>query len=356
MKKNVTISFIIGIILSAAAFVIAFKNVPAMDLLDYFSSINYFWAVPSILIGFAGFFFRALRWQIILASVRRIGFWRLFHPMMIGFMMNCVLPGRVGEVARPVILKKSDHLPFSTGLATVATERVFDIILLMTIFVTVTASVHIDPDFHMAFGEYQLNKENLTVVAQGMIIACLLLISVIVMFSVGAVRRAINQTILWLPTMFVFIGRNSQIKLQEKLFKPLVKMVDNIAEGFSMVKYPKKIAACFGLSLIVWSSQALSLYIMTLGCPGIALSFLETAAVLVIITFFIALPSVPGFWGLWEAGGIFALALFGVSAKEAAGFTLATHAILMFPVIIIGLLSAMIIGVNISKLSYGKTE
>jgi uncharacterized membrane protein YbhN (UPF0104 family) len=67
---------------------------------------------------------------------------------------------------------------------------------------------------------------------------------------------------------------------------------------------------------------------------------------MIIICFFIALPSVPGFWGIWEAGGVFALSLFNVSAKEAAGFTLASHAIQIFPVIIIGVMSAMLTGVN----------
>ena len=28
---------------------------------------------------------------------------------------------------------------------------------------------------------------------------------------------------------------------------------------------------------------------------------------MIIICFFIALPSVPGYWGIWEAGGVFAL-------------------------------------------------
>ena len=92
---------------------------------------------------------------------------------------------------------------------------------------------------------------------------------------------------------------------------------------------------------------------MALGSPGIELSFFEMTAVLVIICFFIALPSVPGFWGIWEAGGVFALALFGVSSKDAAGFTLANHAIQIFPVIVIGLISAMKTGVNLLQISYG---
>jgi hypothetical protein len=93
---------------------------------------------------------------------------------------------------------------------------------------------------------------------------------------------------------------------------------------------------------------------MALGCPGIGLSFIELSAVMVIVCFFIALPSVPGFWGVWEAGGVFALALFGVSSRDAAGFTLANHAIQVFPVIFIGLISAVVTGINIWQVSYKK--
>jgi uncharacterized membrane protein YbhN (UPF0104 family) len=73
---------------------------------------------------------------------------------------------------------------------------------------------------------------------------------------------------------------------------------------------------------------------------------------MVIICFFIALPSVPGYWGVWEAGGVFALALFGVNQRDAAGFTLVNHAVQLFPVILIGLISALVTSVNILHLSY----
>jgi hypothetical protein len=77
---------------------------------------------------------------------------------------------------------------------------------------------------------------------------------------------------------------------------------------------------------------------------------------MIIICFFIALPSVPGYWGLWEASGVFALIIFDVSSKDALGFTLANHAIQMFPVIIAGFISAAITSVNIWQVSYKKNE
>jgi hypothetical protein len=77
---------------------------------------------------------------------------------------------------------------------------------------------------------------------------------------------------------------------------------------------------------------------------------------MVIICIFISLPSVPGWWGLWEAGGVFALSLFGISAKDALGFTLANHAIQVIPVILIGFISAMILSVNIRRMSFDGKE
>ncbi|PQP34541.1 hypothetical protein C6A37_07260, partial [Desulfobacteraceae bacterium SEEP-SAG9] len=127
MKKNIIISLALGAILSTLTLYFAFRNVPFLDLVSYLTSINYFWVIPAILFSLFTFVLRVIRWQIILASVRKIDFWRAFHPLMIGFMINCILPGRVGEVARPLILKKNDNVSFSTGLATVAAERVFDV-------------------------------------------------------------------------------------------------------------------------------------------------------------------------------------------------------------------------------------
>ena len=60
----------------------------------------------------------------------------------------------------------------------------------------------------------------------------------------------------------------------------------------------------------------------------------------------------PGFWGLWEAAGVFALSIFGVAEKDALGFTLVNHAAQVFPVIVIGFVSALITSVNILKLTF----
>ena len=134
MKKKIYISFSLGIVLSIAALYFAFKNVPFNELRSYMGTIDSFWVTVSVLIVVLCFIFRTMRWQIIVGATRKIGFWQAFNPLMIGFMINCILPGRVGEVARPVILQKNEQVPFSTGLATVAAERTFDFLFLIIFF------------------------------------------------------------------------------------------------------------------------------------------------------------------------------------------------------------------------------
>ena len=354
MKKNIKISLISGIPISAAALYLAFRKVPLADLLSYLVSINYFWILPSILVVLISFVLRAFRWQIILGSAREVSFWRAFHPMMIGFMLNCVLPGRVGEMARPVILHKNNDVPFPMGLATVAAERVFDVSLLIILLLAVLTIVKIDPDFNIAFGEYNLNKKTLATIGGNMLKLSIILIAGIIMISFNITRKIINGAIMRIPSLLFFAGSSYKEKIQKKVCAPLVHFAENFASGFALVKYPKKVCICIGLSIIIWSLSAFSYYIMALGCPGIDLTYFELSAVMIIICFFIALPSVPGFWGIWEAGGVFALSLFGVSSKDAAGFTLANHAIQMLPVIGIGFVSAMITGVNIWRGSYNE--
>ncbi len=356
MKKKIILSLLFGIIVSVAALYFAFRNVPFGDLLAYLSSINYWWIFPSAVTAILSFTLRTYRWQIILRSTRSLSFWPAFHPLMIGFMLNCILPGRVGEVARPVILHKNENIPFSVGLATVAVERVFDLILLIALLACVLTFVPIDPNLNMTFGGHHLNRDTLMAISSGIVQFSLVLIAGIILVSIRKTRQLICQLILKLPTLLFFLSPATINTIQQKLGMPIVRQIDNFASGFALIKHPKLIGLCVLISTAIWVLAALSYYIMALGCPGINLSFLEIFAMMIIICFFIALPSAPGFWGLWEAGGIFALAIFGVTEEIAAGYTLANHAIQLFPVIIVGMASAMITSVNIWHVSYGEAE
>lgn len=345
------ISLAIGIFVSVIGLYLAFRNVPFDELIAYLQSIRYVWGIPSMGIVVLCFVLRSWRWQIILKSSVNVDFFQAFHPLNIGFMLNCIFPGRVGEIARPIILHRKVGVPFSTGLATVAVERVFDLVFLFGFFLFTLATVKIDPNLSIPFGEYHLNKETLTMIGRGMAVMGAVLMVGIVFVSFELTRHIVNAMIMKSPALFFFIDSNQKIRLREKICVPLVGFVENFAKGFSLLKNMTTSSFCVVLSGAIWGLQALSYYVLSLGCPGIELTVIEMTAVMVFICFFIALPSVPGFWGLWEAGGVFALTLFGVSANHAAGYALTSHAIQMFPVIIIGTVSVFMYGVNIRRIS-----
>jgi len=350
MEKKTVISFLVSVCLSAAALYLAFRNVPFTELALYFKSVNYIWIFPTAALTVISLILRAVRWQEIVGASYPINFRQAFHPLAIGFMLNFILPGRVGEVARPIILQKQDQVPFSAGLATVAAERMFDLLFLIALFAYVLATVKIDPKLDMAFGNYHLNKETLESIANGMVKLLVLMIICIVIFIIPKTRLMMIRILTGIPDLF---SEASVFKPKaRKLCSFSVGIVENIASGFILVKQPKKLCICLVYTTLVWGVQIVSYYLMSLGCPGIGLSVMQIGVVMVMICFFVALPSVPGFWGVWEAGGVFALSLFGVAAKDAAGYTLVNHAVQIFPVILIGLWSAMASRVNVWQVSY----
>ena len=106
MNKKLIVLSSIGVFVSVAAFYFAFRSVPMADLFRYMRTIEPVWIFPSVALCIIAFYCRVQRWRLILGEKYHLPFWEAYHPMMIGFMANCILPGRVGEIARPAILKK----------------------------------------------------------------------------------------------------------------------------------------------------------------------------------------------------------------------------------------------------------
>ncbi len=354
MNRNTAISLFIGTAISVAALYFAFRNIPLDDLVIYLSSINYFWIIPAVAVSLSTFLIRALRWQSILEPVRKISFIQSFHPLMTGFMLNCILPGRIGEAARPAILMKNENVPFSTGVATVAVDRIFDILFLFILFTAIMADIKIDPELTVDFGGYRLNNANLITAGKNLAVTGAILVAGSFLLFFGKTRKFIGFIIMKLPVVFFFANSPFKKKIEDKISLPALHVLENFSNGFLLIRHPRTILKASCYTLAIWILTAFSYYLFALGCPGINLSFMELTAVMIIVCFFIALPSAPGYWGLWEAGGIFAMSLFGVSAKEAAGFTLTNHVIQMVPVIITGLVSAIITGVSIG--SFNKSD
>jgi len=349
LNKKTIFSLIAGIVFSGAALYLTFVNIPLRELIDYLKVINYWWVIPSLLVAFLSYVLRVWRWQLILLPVKKTGFWSAFHPVMIGFMMSSVFPGRVGEIARPAVFYKKENVEFSKVLATAGIDRIFDAAALLSFFIYILAAVPIDPSLDITFATYHLTPALLDGLWKATLKFSLALVGVTFLISFSSTRRVFNRIILKTPDVLFFAQQPLREKLRTGLCTKITCLLDNFAVGFDILKSPLNLVLCLLLSFALWAMLGLALYLLTFGFPGVQISFLQAFAVELIICFFIMLPSVPGYWGLWEAGGVFGLMIFGIPATEAAGLTLAYHFFHMVPVIIVGIVSAMIIGVKLVK-------
>ncbi|MFP4159949.1 MAG: lysylphosphatidylglycerol synthase transmembrane domain-containing protein [Desulfobacterales bacterium] len=351
VTRKMFLSVAAGVLLSAAGFYFAFRSVPFDLLVESLADVNYLWVIPGAAIGLASFAVRALRWRVILGSTLKLPFGSAFHSLMIGFMINSVLPGRVGELARPAIIKKQDNVPFSLGLTTIAAERLLDAVALMVLFAGVLATVHIDPAMEIEFRGRHLDAKTLDSLSLALTQVSIILAAAAGAVSIPAVQRFLKAIIMKAPLLLFSKGSSPEKKVREKISLPMTRVLDHVVSGLSMLRQPVNIFLCLVYSFAIWLMQALSLYVLTFGFPGLYLGFGEMTTVFIIICFFIMLPSVPGYWGLWEAGGVFAMALFGVGAELAAGFSIISHIMLIVPVIAVGIFSAAVTGVNIFRIT-----
>lgn len=350
------ISLAIGALLSASALYLALRHVPVAELWTYLISIDYLWALPSLGLVLASLAVRAIRWRYILAPTYSVSITDAFHPLMIGFMINCILPGRLGEIARPVALKQTRGIAFGTGLATVAAERFFDLLWAVLLFVFMLNVIQIDPELTIGFGEYHLNRSLLESLFKKTMILGVIMLCGLLLVGMAPTRHLFAEIIAAPSRISSKIAPRLSILIERFFSKPLLGFLDSVAGGLKLLHSPQRIVVCMILTIVVWTIELLSYVVLARGCPGLDLTVLEMGAYMIIILFFIALPSVPGWWGLWEAGGVFALSLFGVPPMEAAGFTLVGHALHVLPTIIIGLGSVLITGIGIRQFARAETK
>ena len=325
--------YFLGFLVSGLFIYWGFRNVPLSEIYAYFRHAEYILVGCAIGLLFLSFLLRAVRWQTLLGKKESLS--NCFHILMASFMLNCVLPARAGEIARPVMVSRNPDVSLLLAVCSQIAERVLDLVVILLLLGISMAVIRIPADVSYTFNGFVLNRDLLMDSTSKFIL--LLAAGLSALFIIG------------------FMGRKK--RFQNKLMDKINLFRENLLKGLEPVLGIRKFLAMILLSLIIWIFQAGSFYLVAAASPAITIDFLQTIFVMVVILFFIALPSVPGFWGLWEAGGIFAMMVLGISKTDAAGFNLFNHAIQLIPVILAGIVSAFVLGTRfISWFSRGKTS
>jgi uncharacterized protein (TIRG00374 family) len=110
-----------------------FRRIDFNDFVSRLDNVEYSWVYFTMALSLIGYLLRAYRWKLQLVPLGyQVSTFRMFVALMTGYLTNLVIP-RLGEVTRCGVLFKSDKVPVSTGLGTVITERIVDLIALVLI-------------------------------------------------------------------------------------------------------------------------------------------------------------------------------------------------------------------------------
>ena len=121
----------------------------------------------------------------------------------------------------------------------------------------------------------------------------------------------------------------------------LETIVLQFAAGFDSLAKPSVLARVVFQSLVLWLLVGASNWVLALGF-GLPMNLLHGLALMGIIGVFILIPAAPGYWGLYEAGGIFALIYLGVTTDQslALAYVLVSHLLQYLPIVVVGLFFA----------------
>ncbi|MGH7741734.1 MAG: lysylphosphatidylglycerol synthase transmembrane domain-containing protein, partial [Candidatus Eiseniibacteriota bacterium] len=131
MKRLVQL--LLGLAVSGVCVWISMRDIDLASVWSALRHSSWLGFLAAMALTLIGFWLRAIRWRLLIGGTRRLSTGSLFSATMIGFMTNNVLPFRLGELVRPWVLARREHLSKTTLLATVVVERAVDMLTLLAI-------------------------------------------------------------------------------------------------------------------------------------------------------------------------------------------------------------------------------
>lgn len=308
---------IIGTLISVFFLYLAFRKVDYGDLWRALQGIRWAWLIPNIVLVVAVMWVRAWRWQLILRPIGEVPYRRVFSATMIGFMVNNILPARLGEIARAVSLGLKTGLSRSASLATIIVERIFDgVVMLAFVFVNLPELAKVASADSGFVGDIQA----LALWGAGIFALALVLFLLAAMFPKGSAR--IGQ---W------FIYHLTPHKWHEKLIGILNKFLD----GLISLRSPANVLMVFFTSVLIWLLETVK-YWFVMHAFTFRISFFGLMLLNGIANLATTIPAAPGYIGTWEAVTKAVLVAYQVPGGEALGYAAVLHMALWLPITLLG--------------------
>lgn len=253
-------------------------------------------------------FLRAVRWRILLNAEANFDIGTVFWANMSGYLGNNFLPARAGEVIRSLLISSRSSLSRTYVLTTALSERMMDAITLVLCGSVVLLGVSHKPAW--------MEKASGTMAVAAVIGALVIVI--------------LPHTGNLLATLI------RRIPMPEGLRSRLLKLAEQVLLGMRAFHDWGRFAGFAFLTAVVWTADSLTAMVVGKGL-GLDLSFPVALLVITGLGLSSALPSTPGYVGVYQFAVVTVLAPFGIGRDAALAYSLVYQVIGYAVVLALGL-------------------
>jgi hypothetical protein len=269
------------------------------------------WGIALYLPFLAGVtWFRSVRWRFLLRRITVVPKRRLLAVSCAGFAAILLLPFRLGELARPLMLRtRADErregaptLTMTAATSSIVAERVIDglfLSLVLAIVLVVVPTVLPLPDKVVGLPISVASVRASAFVLLGLFAAAFVAIAVFY-FARPWAERFTRAT----------IGR-----ISPRLAEKLVSLFEKLSDGLHVFSNARDALGFLGETVAYWTCNAVGMWVLALGCgihhaDGTTITLPETCALLGMLGCAILIPGPPGMLGLFQAGIYAAMTMY----------------------------------------------
>lgn len=279
----------IGLAISAFLIWLTLRGVELNHVLAALRRADLRYLLPYFAILTAIHFCRTLRWGILLEPVGKPTFSRLNLASAVGIMGLVVMPFRLGEFARPLLISEHGKIRPSAAMGSIVVERVVDgLAMALVLFVALFFST---PAVSA--------PEQLTWARRGGLLIFALFLAILAFIMLAYAKR----------TFAVALVHRLFDPISAKLADKLAGMLDAFISGLRLVPDRRKIALFFGLTFTYWAINGLGMQLLARGF-GLELDVAAAFTILGILVIGVMIPAGPGMLGTFQGAVILGMELF----------------------------------------------
>lgn len=303
------------------------------------------WLLAAEGLLFAAHLARVERWRAIIHQTAEVPYRTVFSAAQTGFLFNMLLPFRLGEAVRVVVLSRLARQPVTQSAALTAMDRLADMVGLAV--VTLTALVALPGRGEVTLPPELLGNTEPVTISSAMLwtgagAACLVLVACAALLTLMYLNQ---DRAAWL--IDVSLG-----SVSKRLAQWTHNAFSGFASGLHAFRSPRALLTATGLSLAAWGVSAAS-FACVLNAFGISYPWYGPAVMLAMVVCIISAPVTPGLIGQFHLGAVAGLVI-GVpetSLPEAKAVSLVAHVVSLTPVLVLGIAALAMSGLGAAELA-----